>query len=539
MKYIKIFEAFESDKLNKTLNFLDKNSKINFIKDLKDVCLKLDIPYSKINDNYIEYLPYKKAINKFISMDDQPCEATSRSQFGANGVEDEICQRGKLKRTWGKGVRLADCPKCKGTGVKPRENTLKLIKYWFDSEGKYITKTGVSGVIKETNMSDIVTDSNWSPNRDDYELVRAIPNTEINTLQEGNILSVTRRGNSAVGIYNRANMMVVTNNPNFNGSRTSAPIRRKYGTNYAQYIGYVTDIELLRPASTSTDSPFRYNFQMSSGVNLSPMNVVEKSLSNANFALILDVDRLKDLEHSSLKKLLSDRVSSKEGAFLKDDDIKKMNIDRYLSKLSDMPVDIKDCKNTLLRVLGGDMVFFFLKRNLTNNLNTISNLYFNILKNLNKDGEIINQGYHDRYKNDLKSNSKVYIEDKRDIKDTIKSNIERFKNENPDEVKKIKIMEEVESVSKIMYGCIKGMDIKTLEDLDLLYAKFYSLINYIQTGRYPIYYIYTYMLNYASDSYYRRFNDYMHVNYLGPNSDLDETLKYFKDFKSIIRRIFK
>jgi hypothetical protein len=541
MKYIKIFEAFESDKLNKTLNFLDKNSKITFIKDLKEVCLKLDIPYSKINDSYIEYLPYKTAINKFISMEDQPCDATSRSQFGANAIEGETCQNGKLKRTWGKGVRIMDCPRCKGTGAKPRENTLKLIKYWFDSEGKYITKTGVSGVIKENNMNEIVTDSNWSPNRDDYELVRSVPTTGegIGTLQEGNILSASRHGTTAIGIYNRANMLFVTNNPNFNGSRTLAQVRRKYGITYGQYIGYCSNIEVLRPVVTSGDSPFRYNFQMSSGVNLSPMNTTKNSLANAHFALILDVDKLKDLEHSSLKKLLSDRQASKKGAFLKDDEFKKMNIDRYLSKLSDMPVDIKNCKNTLLRTLGGNMIFFFIRKNLTNNINSISGLYYNILKTLGKDGEITNQANYDRYKNDLKAISKNYIENRRDAKEVIKSNLDRYRRENVGEVKKIKILEEVESISKIMFDCIKDMEVKTIEDLDILLAKILTLINYIGNGRYPIYYIYSYMLNYVTDTNYRRFYDYMSTGYLNANSDLDETLEYLGEFKNVITRFFK
>ena len=63
LKYIKLFEAFDSDRLSKTLNFIDKDSKKKFLTDLKNVCNSIDFPYSEISDEYIDYLPFKRALS--------------------------------------------------------------------------------------------------------------------------------------------------------------------------------------------------------------------------------------------------------------------------------------------------------------------------------------------------------------------------------------------------------------------------------------------------------------------------------------------
>ncbi len=47
MKFIKLFEAFESNILPKTLNFLSEDSKKTFLKKVKSYCDNIDFPYSK------------------------------------------------------------------------------------------------------------------------------------------------------------------------------------------------------------------------------------------------------------------------------------------------------------------------------------------------------------------------------------------------------------------------------------------------------------------------------------------------------------
>ena len=62
MKYIKLFEAFQSTILSKTLGYLDKWSKPVFLEHVKKVCKEVDFPISELNDDYFQYLPFKKAL---------------------------------------------------------------------------------------------------------------------------------------------------------------------------------------------------------------------------------------------------------------------------------------------------------------------------------------------------------------------------------------------------------------------------------------------------------------------------------------------
>ena len=56
MKYLKLFEAFQSKKLSKTLTFIkDKVSKDIFIKQIDQICKLLDFPNSELSDDYFQY----------------------------------------------------------------------------------------------------------------------------------------------------------------------------------------------------------------------------------------------------------------------------------------------------------------------------------------------------------------------------------------------------------------------------------------------------------------------------------------------------
>ena len=63
MKFIKLFEAFESTLLSKTLNYVKGESKSKFLDGVKAICNKYDFPENKLNDSFFEYLPYSKALN--------------------------------------------------------------------------------------------------------------------------------------------------------------------------------------------------------------------------------------------------------------------------------------------------------------------------------------------------------------------------------------------------------------------------------------------------------------------------------------------
>ena len=54
MKFIKLFEAFESTLLSKTLNYVKGESKSKFLDGVKAICNKYDFPENKLNDSFFE-----------------------------------------------------------------------------------------------------------------------------------------------------------------------------------------------------------------------------------------------------------------------------------------------------------------------------------------------------------------------------------------------------------------------------------------------------------------------------------------------------
>lgn len=146
LKHIKVFEAFESKILSKTLGYIkEPNDKEKFFNQIKRICDTISYPLSKMSDEYFEYLPFKSALSKANKTGDEPCEATSVREFPGYGIEGAKCENGKIKRRWGSRVREVVCPVCSGTGIKPKKSELKLLKFWFDSNGKYIIPTLVDG----------------------------------------------------------------------------------------------------------------------------------------------------------------------------------------------------------------------------------------------------------------------------------------------------------------------------------------------------------------------------------------------------------
>ena len=76
MKYLILFESFESNILSKMINFLNKKidntSKQKFERKIKTLISQFDIPIDKINDKDIKYLNKNQAI-KLRNIDNNVC----------------------------------------------------------------------------------------------------------------------------------------------------------------------------------------------------------------------------------------------------------------------------------------------------------------------------------------------------------------------------------------------------------------------------------------------------------------------------------
>jgi hypothetical protein len=155
LKYLRLFEAFESETLSKVFNYVNKSEKDEFKVRLQRLCGKLGFPMSKLSDDLFQYLPFNKALSLAANMEDEPCDAESDTIPGemcSGPTGDEL--QGTIMRTWGRGRRKVKCDVCKGTGIKPKTNfPIKWIKFWFDKDGKYVNTTATDGQIRSQNTS--------------------------------------------------------------------------------------------------------------------------------------------------------------------------------------------------------------------------------------------------------------------------------------------------------------------------------------------------------------------------------------------------
>ena len=456
LRYIKLFEAFDARTLNATLNHIKaKADKTNFLNALKKICGRFDIPESKLGDDLFTYLPFNRALrfNNVIA-DDQPCDAVGEFIAG------ERCDNGKVRRPWGRGFRVVDCGTCKGTGIKPKKSSLSMIKFWFDSEGKFITTTAVDGVYRETSAANT---SAFSQNIADYEVVKRIPKSRINELETGDIiaLDLVNNGGWRNELYPQVVSYVVKGDTwsgmkyfalqNTAGYYNNHP-RNTNGWNqiasrfWQMSQSRVNNINLLKPKANAAGlDPYGYNtsFELDN-FRIRPVQI-NASVKDANFAIILDFNKLMNFAPEKKKsEIISDRTEMKSGALalISDEDIKKTNIKRYFDKIAQgfqlrgELDDISKFNRMAARLLGRNAIYFLnysSSDTISSGLSSIATQIFKVIKKIKsaerEDAKLVEQGSEPTAMNSLKNNYEFksdveYINTKyKDILDwSIKSN---------------------------------------------------------------------------------------------------------------------
>ena len=392
MKFIKLFEAFESNILPKTLNFLSEDSKKTFLKKVKSYCDNIDFPYSKISDDFFQYLPFKKAVKEVISSKEETkkCDATSTELFGDKGIDGETCSGGKIKRKWGKGTRKVDCTKCKGTGMMTVSSgegipqNYELIKFWITRDGdlKEITITdGRPTKVKVTEFGNL-----------DAEGYVSIKNLAEFEIPNGTPIIFTEGASTVKGVIvfddNENAYFAIHNNGRKDGSSPSRELRNQYshigrytwqltssgGSRYDLFDNLKVKLNDSKKDSDEIDY-FLYNRDMKTGNPLSKK-------SEAEFAIIFDTGKLKNSEFYKRSDIKSDRAKARMGAQrLKDpEEIKKSNLENRLMKIAQKEFNIESFNSLFSRLLFDKYILFF---NLNDTIQKIQKLV-NIWDNKDK-----------------------------------------------------------------------------------------------------------------------------------------------------------
>lgn len=530
LKYIQLFEAFDSKVLGKTLGYIkDSNDREKFFNQIKKMCSSIDYPLSKLSDDYFEYLPFKKALKVAAMTGDEPCEATSAREFPQYAVEGAKCEGGKIKRKWGARTRDVVCPVCNGTGVKPKRSELKLLKFWFTAEGKYVATTMVDGIIRGVQKLPL------SHRMSDYTIGDRV--TNLSSLNGGETVKLTISGSQMIAyIIKDGNRYYAIQN-NASGS-APGHIRSSVWQRFGRYSwslggGEYRDMYLAMPKNKAKKEeveleadPLTWNVACNfnySGVQASSTNV-EELIKDAHFAIVFDYGKLKKSEFETKSDIESSREMAKKGSRLdpsqSDEEIRKRNIERYINTISqnlDITKDISNCNKLITRSLGGKRgaIFVVYTTDIYSRFTYTINDYLRLMRaetDSNKESiaEEISDRAEELFRVGMKRSNKS--------NDILKEIRNRLKSENKDE-KYFKILDLLSEISEAIYDNLNNYQVDSIEDFEVVAQKVSSMGNVLNSDRYGASRFFGYVVdNIASERPNRAYDNLVDDYYINPDS---------------------
>lgn len=515
LKYLKLFEAFESNKLSKTLGYI-KYGKNEFLSKLKSILDKIDFPQSKISDDYIEYLPFNKALKKSDIITDEPCDATSEGAFPEFAVEGAKCDKGKIERKWGSRTRKVPCPVCGGSGVKPKSpGDIKLLKFWFSQDGKFITTTAVDGIIRKNENLEI------SDNLSDYKVGNRIPKKN---LKHGLLTLININGEDTIcyivkGRYDGFYALQNKHDGASPGYPLVSNIDPKDIAKYSWSLGGsdFSNIRLLHPKKEEDKKidPYSWNVALSHTwdnriVALTKIRKsVKEEIKDAHFALVLDIAKLSKSGFKTKSDIKSSREEIKKGAFLTDDEIKKQNIERYvdtISKSMDIVSDISNLNKVVNRLVQYKYALFSIMGG--GRITIIESVIDNYYYLLSSENESEKKSAIESIERNIER-----ISDRMKDK-SLPNNIDILFNElkNNEKESHLNLLNRLMEISGNIYNKIKSYDIKTIEDLEVVYQKMTSIRSLFSSRRYKsqnLTYFFNSIINFPA---YDKFTGTYYVN---------------------------
>jgi hypothetical protein len=464
MKYLKLFEAFKSEILGSMMKFLSEEGKKTFLAKLKIIAEKIDLPLSEYSDEYFQYLPFKKAL-----------------EFNVEGGE---------------------------------EGKIKLIKFWFDSKGDFITTTGVDGTIKDTQKGEL----------DGYEKVKELTLDDIlGYLSTGDIVSIVLEGSEPVisTVYREDNYVYMIQDKH-NGSRPNSTDWKRFGKwswmiekgwDYSGTPWLLKKSEPKKEEKKDMSNPYSWNHYfkiLNYGLYIDKDQDVEALIKKASFAIVLNSKDLTQSKFKGMSDIRGERNKEKLGAtaLMDDETIRKTNIDRYIQKLSDkvsIDPELKNLKSAIIKVCGGKKTLGIVIYGSLNSLRNFKDALYHFISG----DSYYQRNLIESIKNSIKTN-KSYGSDfdtkvenfKLDINKKARLNRQlnshslfpyeldsdsetifqiADKSYNYDELVDGKpyldFIQELVSVFDEFYRVILNKEINTFEDVEELYGKMHSIRN--------------------------------------------------------------
>jgi hypothetical protein len=491
MKHLKPFlEKFESYRLSGVVNYISKGDRKRFLDDLKRICGVLDYPMSDLSDSEFEYLRFKDAYEL-----KDPVKEEDQDKCG------KCMGTGQEKKPWGKEgnkgfhYRNVKCKNCEATGIKKKSDDKSnhipiYLKFWFNTNGNYI------GITKFTDKQ-LVPVIGKNPKISDWEKTGPVPSSQTKHLD---IIYVqpNKRGDWVIGtvwINSRIFRYFIHNNVNFDGDK---PYIDTIWTKYGKYSWYLDNHQVFilsaKAGTEESKSPDVFNCPVDSSLNILGVNSKE-FLQDAEFSLILNLEKLKSSDYKKVAQIKQSRVDSKVGSLShkKDDEIRKENIDKYISKLSsyDPSGSLNQIKSIIPRFFGWNHPIFFLYYGI-NSINIskiIHNLFIIHRKNISvsADWKESTDGEIPQIINEIKNLIVLSYKESSNRYPIIVENIQKCKKLARSENRKdiLEFIDKYEDLNRSIIAYI-GKDINKISDLESTERKIKTIQEILKSDRYVL-----------------------------------------------------
>ena len=489
MKYLMLFEAFESNALSKMMTFLgkkvDNNSKGRFLDKLKRLISNFDIPIDKIVDKDVKYLNRNTAIKLKNEEDSESNLYCLKFWFSVD--------EGFLGFT-GTGNRTMDFNEYL-EGNRRRRRSSEKNEPFSNKELNYIKndldiKTG-----KLTPLKD------YEDLRHGQLVVGVFSDDEDDESRIG-LSKIWRDGSRIFAIQDVASGGTPdydVDGESWSDWRSGNQFRYSWsldtvdspGNDHHKLHIYTPSDEPLRiegvkkeeeEEEVKVSSPFDFNLPLNSSYELREWGETSysideyKMVENSDFAIVLMIDDILKSVKKKVTQLRTDRLELRQGAskLMSDDQIKTANIERYLTILiSKMGIksDVKELKNLQKLVIKSiciDFAFISIYKGRPgfDGLNSITRDIYNMMKVEDKsDKEYYLKSIINRFKS-LNSSSEDYI----------RSYMQGLKIINDSNIEPIKeLFKILMNIGKKIKDYLLSQNIQTLEDLRMVMAKLKSI----------------------------------------------------------------
>jgi hypothetical protein len=354
MKYLKLFEAFESKILSKTLKYLSKSSKENFLDHVKKICDELDFPYSQLKDDYFEYTSFAKAFDKV-------------------------------------------------------ENNDKIYKFWLDTSGNLV-KTSLTDGNEVRGKGRHIEDKKFDSL---YDFKKYVEDGGINhkdkiliefegRLSAGKVPATLWREDYRGRLY----AIFSSDDCDLDGSQPDGDDWEEYG-NSSWSLG--DDDWTIWTLKDLEDGEKLLNKRLDS-----KKGFIKSDLSDSQFAIVFNSSKLDTLKKRSSIKVNREEMRSGAEALKKPEDIKKSNIERRLMEIAKKEFNINTFNELFNKVLFDKNILFFDINTTLKNIDRIIKLWEGtdlIDHNISGDGPYMTKlkKWHSTLNGDFKSEVNSYF----------------------------------------------------------------------------------------------------------------------------------